>query len=154
MGQNKWFVYQIREVDRTKWGRSSADHSKTKWYRTGVVTASHLPVTRRDKQPRTLLIRFSKAENADWNILTSGTDAVTCLSALDLSLSLLLNLNLYLGLDRCELALHEIYRCAKHVWFDTTCFRSGIIGPNAVTTVNDQCSGWVKPIYVYDGRTQ
>ena len=41
-----------------------------------VVTASHLPVTRKQTAQDPLLILFSKAENAvDWNILTSGTDA-------------------------------------------------------------------------------
>ena len=104
-----------------------------------------------------LLIRFSKAENAvDWNILTSGTDAGDLLigsgsqfvTAIETKLEILV---------WTDVSLHSMKFIGAPNTFGLIQLASGlsIIGPNAVTAVNDQVF-WMgeNQFYVYDGRTQ
>lgn len=104
-----------------------------------------------------LLIRFSKSENAvDWNILTSGTDAGDLIigsgskfvTAIETKREILV---------WTDVSLHSMQFIGAPNTFGLIQIASGlsIIGPNAVTAVNDQVF-WMgeNQFYVYDGRTQ
>lgn len=104
-----------------------------------------------------LLIRFSKSENAvDWNILTAGTDAGDLIigsgskfvTAIETKREILV---------WTDVSLHSMQFIGAPNTFGLIQIASGlsIIGPNAVTAVNDQVF-WMgeNQFYVYDGRTQ
>ncbi len=104
-----------------------------------------------------LLIRFSKAENAvNWDITATGTDAGDLLigsgsqfiTALETKREILV---------WTDVSLHSMQFIGAPNTFGLVQIASGlsIIGPNAVTAVNDQVF-WMgeNQFYVYDGRTQ
>ena len=104
-----------------------------------------------------LLIRFSKAENAvDWDITATGTDAGDLLigsgsqfiTALETTREILV---------WTDVSLHSMQFIGAPNTFGLVQIASGlsIIGPNAVTAVNDQVF-WMgeNQFYLYDGRTQ
>tara|TARA_B100000424_G_scaffold271724_1_gene276221 strand:+ start:6327 stop:8861 length:2535 start_codon:yes stop_codon:yes gene_type:complete len=104
-----------------------------------------------------LLIRFSKAENAvNWDITATGTDAGDLLigsgsqfiTALETKREILV---------WTDVSLHSMQFIGAPNTFGLVQIASGlsIIGPNAVTAVNDQVF-WMgeNQFYLYDGRTQ
>ena len=104
-----------------------------------------------------LLIRFSKSENAvDWDILAAGTDAGDLIigsgskfvTAIETKREILV---------WTDVSLHSMQFIGAPNTFGLIQIASGlsIIGPNAVTAVNDQVF-WMgeNQFYVYDGRTQ
>ena len=104
-----------------------------------------------------LLIRFSKAENAvNWDITATGTDAGDLLigsgsqfiTALETKREILV---------WTDVSLHSMQFIGAPNTFGLIQIASGlsIIGPNAVTAVNDQVF-WMgeNQFYLYDGRTQ
>ncbi len=104
-----------------------------------------------------LLIRFSKSENAvNWDILAAGTDAGDLIigsgskfvTAIETKREILV---------WTDVSLHSMQFIGAPNTFGLIQIASGlsIIGPNAVTAVNDQVF-WMgeNQFYVYDGRTQ